>query len=222
MSGIIAAEQDNAIGISGVCPACKIMPIRFGFTLSSEIEAIDWAIDHGADVINASYGGAPWNKSERNAIKKAGQAGVLFVVAAGNNAADNDVATFNGGSMISPNFPASYELDTILAVAASNHKDEYGYFTGCAINISTRAGCSFTSFGRTSVDVAAPGTDILSTVVPGEGTQGTSQEYDTYNGTSMATPMVAGIAGSVKAENPTYSPTKIKNAIMNSVEKPNG
>lgn len=222
VSGIIAAEQDNNIGISGVCPACKIMPIRFGFTLSSEIEAIDWAIDHGADVINASYGGAPWNKSERNAIKKAGQAGVLFVAAAGNQRSDNDMATFSNGSMLSPSFPASYELDTILAVAASNHKDEYGYFTGCAINGTSRAGCSFTSFGRTSVDVAAPGTDILSTVVPGEGRQGSSDEYDTYNGTSMASPMVAGIAGLVKAEHPGYTPTKIKNAIMNSVEKPNG
>ncbi|HEY6567976.1 MAG TPA: S8 family peptidase [Actinomycetota bacterium] len=222
VSGIIAAEHDNAIGISGVCPSCKIMPIRFGLTLSSELEAIDWAIDHGADVINASYGGAPWNKSERNAIKKAGQAGVLFVAAAGNQAADNDVATFDGGAMLSPSFPASYELDTILSVAASNHKDEYGYDTGGAGCGNTRAACSFTSFGRTSVDVAAPGTDILSTVVPGEGTQGTSQEYDTWNGTSMAAPMVAGIAGLVKAEHPGYTPVKIKNAIMNSVEKPAG
>lgn len=223
VSGIIAAEQNNNAGISGICPSCKVMPIRFGFTLSSEIEAIDWAIDHGADVINASYGGAPWNKSERNAIKKAGQAGVLFVAAAGNQSADNDMATFSSGAMISPSFPASYELDTILAVAASNHKDEYGYFTGCVEGDgNSRAACSYTSFGRTSVDVAAPGTDTLSTVVPGDGTQGPGNAYDTYNGTSMASPMVAGIAGLVKAEHPGYTPTKIKNAIMNSVEKPNG
>ena len=209
VAGIIAAEMNNGIGVSGVCPSCKIMPIRFGFTLSSEIEAIDWAIDHGADVINASYGGAPWNKSERAAIKKAGKAGVLFVAAAANNAADNDVATFSGSTMLSPNFPSSYELGSILAVAATNHKDEYGYFTGCVEGDGfTRAACSFSSFGRTSVDVGAPGTDILSTVVPGEGTQGTSDEYDTYNGTSMATPMVAGMRRSREGREPVVQPDR--------------
>lgn len=221
VAGIIAGEQNNGVGVSGVCPGCRVMPIRFAFTLSSEVDAIEWAVNHGADVINASYGGGPWSKAERTAIKAAGQDGVLFVAAAGNEAADNDVATFDGsGTMISPSFPASYELSTILSVAASNHNDEYGYFTGCATAPSMRAGCSFTSFGHESVDVAAPGTDIISSVVPGDGTQGASDEYDVYDGTSMASPMTAGIAGLVVAANPTFGPVDIKNAIMNGADMP--
>jgi subtilisin family serine protease len=221
VAGIIAAERDNGIGISGVCPACQVLPIRFGFTTSSEVQAIGWAADHGADVINASYGGAPWSKVERNAIKAAGADGVLFVSSAGNSAADNDVATFTGsGDWLSPNFPASYELNTILAVAASNHKDQYGCSTGCVESGGgTRTGCSFSSFGRASVDVVAPGVDIISTVVLGDGTQGASDEYDVYNGTSMASPMTAGIAGLVAAANPSFGPIDIKNAIMNGVDK---
>jgi subtilisin family serine protease len=223
VAGIIAAEQNNGIGVSGVCPDCRVMPIRFKFTISSEVDAIQWAVNHGADVINASYGGGPWSKAERTAIKAAGRDGVLFVAAAGNQAADNDVATFNGsGVMLSPSFPASYELSTILSVAASNHKDEYGYFTGCAQGSGTRASCSFTSFGHDSVDIAAPGTDIISSVTVGEGTQGPSDEYDVYNGTSMASPMTAGIAGLVAAEHPTFGPVDIKNAIMNGVDMPGG
>jgi subtilisin family serine protease len=223
VAGIIAAEQNNGIGVSGVCPDCRVMPIRFKFTISSEVDAIHWAVTHGADVINASYGGGPWSKAERTAIKAAGQDGVLFVAAAGNQATDNDVATFDGsGTMLSPSFPASYELSTILSVAASNHNDQYGYSTGCEAGPSTRAQCSFTSFGHDSVDVAAPGTDIISSVPVGEGTQGPSDEYDVYNGTSMASPMTAGIAGLVAAEHPTFGPVDIKNAIMNGVDMPGG
>jgi subtilisin family serine protease len=223
VAGIIAAEQNNGIGVSGVCPDCQVMPLRFGFTISSEVDAIHWAVNHGADVINASYGGGPWSKAERTAIKAAGQDGVLFVAAAGNEAADNDVATFSDDTMISPSFPASYELNSILSVAASNHKDEYGYFTGCVEGDgNSRAECSFTSFGHDSVDVAAPGTDIISSVPPGRGTQGPSDEYDVYNGTSMASPMTAGIAGLVAAEHPTFGPVDIKNAIMNGADMPGG
>jgi subtilisin family serine protease len=222
VAGIIAAEQENTIGVSGICPACEVMPIRFGFTVASEVQAIAWAVDHGADVINASFGGGPWSKAERKAIKVAGADGVLFVAAAGNDAVDNDIATFNQqGDILSPSFPASYELPSILAVAASNHRDEYGYFTGCVEGSGfTRTQCSFTSFGRTSVDFAAPGTDIISSVVPGDGTQGPADEYDLFNGTSMASPMAAGIAGLVLAQHPTYGPVQVKNAIMNSVDTP--
>jgi subtilisin family serine protease len=228
VAGTIGAVMNNNVGVAGVCPSCKVVPIRFKFDLASEIQAIAWAINPAkgnADIINMSFGGGPWSDIERNAIKAAGSKQVLVVVAAANNAADNDISTFVNVSgnwkWVSPMYPASYGLPNILAVAASNHNDEYGYFTGCFINQGNpKSRCAFTNVGRTNVDVAAPGTDILSTVPVGGGRFGTGNGYDVYNGTSMASPFTAGIAGLVKAAHPGYKATQVKNAIMNSVDKP--
>jgi subtilisin family serine protease len=230
VAGIVAAERDNMIGVSGICPGCRVMPIRFALTVSSEVKAISWAVDHGADVINASFGGGAWSGVERSAIRRAGKRGVLFVAAAGNSSLDNDVPTFDSkGRLLSPLFPSSYELPTILSVAASNDKDRYGYFTGCASPAGSdysRGACQFSSFGRTSVDLAAPGVDIMSTVVPGHGSYPpsgpTADDFDSWNGTSMSTPMAAGVAALVASQHPGYSPMQLKNAVMNGADHPHG
>ena len=215
VAGTIAAEQNNTIGVTGVCPGCRIMALRFASTTASEVQAIRYAIDNGADIINASFGSPVWSRAEHDAIGDAGAAGILFVSSAGNAFADNDMFLADRRRVYSPNFPATYTLTNVLAVAASNHRDEYGYKTGCATR-NPRWQCQFTNFGQESVDLSAPGVDVLSTWPDG------AESYLVANGTSMAAPHVAGVAGLVRSSNPSYSPEDVKNAIMNSADTPSG
>lgn len=158
VSGIIGAAGNNGVGVSGVNWNIKIMPLKFldsngGGWVSDEIAAIQYAIDNGARLINASYaypspdpetGLCPTysspSQAEKDAIKAAGEAGVLFVAAAGN-------CGFNNDSI--PTYPASHSLDNIISVGASDFND------GLA---------SFSNYGEASVHVAAPGIGIYSTV----------------------------------------------------------
>lgn len=223
VAGIVAAERDNATGISGVCGDCQIMALRIGdakhLSLGRELKAIHYAIQNGANVINLSLGSAVYSPAERSALDKAGDAGILVVVSAGNSSLDNDIEFYDpDGYDAAPLFPAAYTLHNILTVAASNDRDRYAYVSQCEGQIQLWR-CGFTSWGHDSVDVAAPGVDILSTVkqnVPHTPYTG----YEVWDGTSMSAPLVAGIAGLVLAENPGYSPTQVKNAIMNSVDTP--
>jgi subtilisin family serine protease len=232
VAGTIAAVTNNATGVAGVCggdgstPGCSIMVLKFmrpfaipgggfvmGGTLEAELEAIEYAKRNGADIINGSYGSPAWSRAERNAFKRA--PGILAVLAAGNDALDNDMAASGThpriGPISSPLYPASYNLPNIISVAASNHQDRYGFDTGCATRRPVRI-CEFSSFGRHSVDLAAPGVDILSTV-PTAG-----PDYDTFNGTSMAAPHVAGVAGLLESETLSLTSQNLKNIIMNSVD----
>ena len=172
VAGIVAAENDNNEGISGVCPDCTIMALRIGtaasLTLGNELKAINYAINNHADVINLSLGDPVWSKAERAAIARAGKAGILVVVAAGNSSMDNDIQFYEQPQgqppSWAPSYPASYTLKNILAVAASNDRDQYGYVSQCQSQHIPLWQCGFTSWGHDSVDVAAPGVDILSTV----------------------------------------------------------
>jgi subtilisin family serine protease len=227
VSGIVAATPNNSEGIAGVCPDCQIMALRLGtatsLTLGNELKAIDYAIANGADVINMSFGSAVWSGQERSAIAKAGRHGILVVIAAGNASSDNDIELYAQDNQHitvaeAPAYPASYTLSNILAVAATNDRDQYAYLSQCRTSGIPLWECGFTSWGHDSVDVAAPGVDILSTVKQGQGPG--SSDYAFFDGTSMATPLVAGIAGLVLSENPGYTPTQVKNAIMHSVDHP--
>ncbi len=230
VAGTVAAERNNGIGVAGVCPGCRIMVLKFMRpsdtdgdnepdtmvgTLGAELRALDYARQEGADIVNASFSTFLWSSTERRAYRRVGNAGVLTVAAAGNSSLDNDLALnyeFPDGSLgFSPEYPASFTDPEILSVAASNHNDEYGYFTGCATEFP-KWRCEFTSWGHDSVDLAAPGVDIVSTV-PGGG-------YEMFNGTSMASPFTAGAAGLVASRHPRWGPLQIKNALMNSVDKP--
>jgi subtilisin family serine protease len=148
VAGTIAAVGNNNTGITGVTWTAKIMVLRFldGFGVGSvadEIEAIDYAIDKGARVINASFGSSSSSTPERTAIDNARVAGILFVAAAGNDGLDND------GPI--KNYPSSYNLANIVAVAASDQNDNLALFS---------------DFGATTVDVAAPGTSTYSAKPP--------------------------------------------------------
>ena len=202
------------------------MALRIGsattLTLGAEIKAINYAVANGADVINMSLGSDIWSKAERAAIARAGKHGVLVVIAAGNGSSDNDVQFFASDAShatvaAAPSYPASYTLKNILSVAATNDRDNYAYFSQCR-GIVPLWECGFTNWGHDSVDVAAPGVDILSTVTQGVGQ--TFADYEYFDGTSMASPLVAGIAGLVLSDHPGYSAVQVKNAIMHSVDRP--
>jgi subtilisin family serine protease len=249
VAGTIAAVTNNATGVSGVCggdgtanSGCKIMVVKFmdaidtdgdlipdsmAGELSAELEGIAYARSEGADFINGSFGAPFWSNAEREAFRLAGvNSGILSILAGGNDSLDNDTAMafdLDGDGafdIASPAYPASYNLAHILTVAASNHNDEYAYFTACATG-NPKWVCAFTNFGRFSVDVAAPGVDILSTTP--------SNTYSTFAGTSMAAPHVAGVAGlvqaydlSLNAGTDTLSAVDVKNKIMNSVDTTDG
>ena len=230
VAAIAAGAHNDSTGVSGMCPDCELLLLRFGLSLSQELKAINYLIstmeaNPGLEIqiLNASFVSFEWSRMEREAFRLLGQKGVLTVAAAGNASLDNDMfdaIDFNGDGILddfSPLYPASYDLPHILSVAATNHLDQLGYSTACDSRPRVpRASCMFSNWGRTSVDVGAPGVDIKSAVLSKNG----EPRWATWNGTSMASPLVAGVAGLVAAENPTYGPLELKNAIMNSVDKP--
>jgi subtilisin family serine protease len=192
VAGIVGAEGNNGIGVAGVTWKARLMALKFldrngeGNTADAA-EAIDYAVAAGARVINASWGGPAFSQTLYQSVKRAGEAGVLFVAAAGNSAVNADT---------SPDYPAAFDLPNVISVAASNPDDELLYFS---------------NYGRTSVDLAAPGEEIYSTV------RGTSS-YGTFSGTSMAAPYVSGAAALYLARNPQSSAEAVRNAILSSVD----
>jgi thermitase len=159
-AGIAAASTNNGEGVAGVCANCSIMPVRVlgpdGGSASDVANGIVWAVDHGAKVISLSLGGLFESTAQDEAIDYAWSKGAVIVAAAGNYGVSD------------PHFPAYYP--TCIAVGATDESDK-------------RA--DFSNFGDW-VDVAAPGSFIMSTVPGG---------YEMMSGTSMATPAVAGLAG---------------------------
>jgi subtilisin family serine protease len=218
VAGIAAAAFENNTGIAGVCPRCTIMPLKTDYSLAQLLEALDYARRMGADIVNGSYGGFPWSRFEYDALRALGRDDVLAVFAAGNAGADNDVpgVTRWKGRVenVSRMYPASYELPHIVSVAASDHHDEYASHTWCEEGGTPEWRCLFSSWGVESVDLAAPGTDVVSTVP--------DARYTPLDGTSMASPHVAGVAGLVKSRHPDWSALEIKNAIISSVDRPRG
>ena len=190
-AGTIAAKSGNGFGVSGVNPTAKIMAVKFlgkyGGTTSGAIASIDYSTKMGARVINASWGGGGESQALKESIDAAGRSGVLFVAAAGNEGDNSDE---------SPHYPAAYDSPNIVSVAASDQRD---------------ALAGFSNYGRESVDLAAPGVDILSTI-PGD-------QFESLNGTSMATPHVTGVAALLAARNPSLGYAAIKARLLGSVTK---
>ncbi len=207
VAGIAAATGNNGEGVSGVMQKARIMALKiFDATTSLTgscasayasdiIEAILYASNHGAKVMNASFQSEGYCIAERDMIAAAGTAGILFVAAAGNDGNNNDT---------NPSYPASYNLSNIISVAATDQYDRR---------------VSFSNFGPNSVDVGAPGVNILSTI-PLDKEYGT---LDLFAGTSMAAPHVTGLAGLLFSyydgvNNTLFDHDQIKATILRSVD----
>ena len=192
VAGTVAAVGNNGVGVIGIAPQSKFMSIRglnatgSGYT-SDLAEAIYYAVDMGADVINNSWGGGGVNTALKDAIDYAHAMGVVVIAAAGND---------NSKSI---HYPSGY--DNVVSVTAVD---------------SAGAKASFSNYG-TRVDVAAPGVEILSTMpeysVYLNTSRSLAQGYDLLNGTSMASPHVAGQVALILSSNPTYSVEQVVDAI---------
>ena len=190
VAGTIGATANDGGAHVGVAHNVSLMALKFltaaGGTTADAIECIDYAVSHGAHILNNSWGGGGYSQALVDAIEAANQADVLFVAAAGNGASNNDDA---------PAYPASYEHANIITVAAIDRFGDLAHFS---------------SYGFRSVDIAAPGVEIFST------TSLSDRSYTEMNGTSMATPHVAGAAALLKAQNFGSSALAIKNKLINS------
>ncbi|MFY8215375.1 MAG: S8 family peptidase, partial [Chthoniobacterales bacterium] len=192
-AGTIGGVGNNGIGVTGVAwrvklMACKFLSAQGSGTTSDAIEAIDYARRNGADIMSNSWGGGGYSQALFDAIAAARDAGIVFVAAAGNSALDNDVQA---------NYPSNYLLENVLAVAATDRSE------GIA---------SFSNFGNGMVDLGAPGVDIRSTI------SSSNSAYDTYSGTSMATPHVSGALALIAAQFPNDTARHLINRICRSVD----
>jgi subtilisin family serine protease len=196
-AGIIGAEGDNQVGIAGVNWHVRIMPLKFidsngSGTTKDAIEAINYVIERKRAGVNVRVISASWGSRQRSAaleevIRQAGEEGITIIAAAGNNGVDTDQ---------DPHYPSSYELPNVISVAATDRNDELA---------------TFSNFGKESVDVAAPGVDVVSTWM--------GDEFRSASGTSMATPVVSGVAGLILATDPNISMADLRTRLLDSVDK---
>lgn len=208
VSGTIGARGGNRLGGSGVAWNVRMISAKFigssGGYVSDAISALNYLRDlktrHGLRIIASSnsWGGGGYSSALHTAILRAAKAGILFVAAAGNNGSNNDsvpnypsnYTTLQGTSVESP---ASYEA--VIAVAAISPSGERG---------------SFSNYGRSTVDIGAPGVGIWSTVP--------TDSYASYTGTSMAAPHVTGVIALYAAAFPAASPAQIRAAVLSAAK----
>jgi subtilisin family serine protease len=181
VAGVAAAVTNNSLGIAGVCWTCQIMPLRVTYTTLEVAEAIDYAVDNGAKIINMSFGSYDVTKYGpdsivEDAVNDAVASEVLVIATAGND------------SITTKRYPGAY--DNVIGVASTDGSD-------------ARSG--FSNWGEW-VDVAAPGTSVLSTIISGSG-------YGTVSGTSFSAPYIAGVAGLLFSHTPTLSVEEAKYII---------
>ncbi|MEA2518149.1 MAG: large repetitive protein, partial [Chloroflexota bacterium] len=187
VAGTLGAVGNNGIGVSGVAWSVRLMPVKAfdangSGNLSAIIAALDYAVDNGARVSNHSYSGTDFVRAEYDAFAAAGARGHLAIAAAGNEGLNSDE---------SPSYPGAFRLPGVVTVAATTDTDDLA---------------DFSNFGLRSVQVGAPGTNILSTY-PGS-------TYARLDGTSMATPHVTGVAALVAAQHPTWTGSQIRDRIL--------
>lgn len=173
----------------GVAYNARVMGLKFlndigiGFT-SDAIRAIDYGVDEGARILNNSWGGGGFSNALLDSIEEANEAGVLFVAAAGNDAADNDSTD---------SYPANYDVENVISVAAVDRRGDLA---------------SFSNFGAETVDIGAPGVSIFSLTAQSD------TSYANFNGTSMASPHVAGVAALLVADDPAVGIPELRKRLL--------
>ncbi len=193
VAGAVGARAGNGLGTAGVAPGVTIMPLVIGSGGGVDVvlgaEAIRYAADHGADVVNASWGGAVggWALDNlRSAVAYAESKGVVVVVAAGNDAMDRDAA---------PLYPASLTETNVVTVGSSTASDNRS---------------DFSAWGAHSVDLFAPGTIVFTTWNDGG--------YRLINGTSIASPQVAGAVALYRQAMPYATPRQLRQALLEDID----
>jgi subtilisin family serine protease len=195
VAGTVAAKGDNGLGVAGVSWDAKIMAVKFlglaGGTTADAIEAINYVTAmklQGVNIVasNNSWGGGAYSQALESAIQAQIDAGVVFVASAGNNSTDNDLV---------PSYPATYPLDGIISVASTDQADLRS---------------TFSNYGALSVDLAAPGSQIISTmltpvVAPPTAPMRSPTGYGLSDGTSMAAPHVSGAVAVIRGLDPTLT-----------------
>jgi subtilisin family serine protease len=195
VAGIIGAIANPKTGVSGVAQTVSIEAVKYyadsntgAVNLKNTVKAIEWAVNSGAKIINYSGGGPEFAEEEYVALKKAESKGVLVVAAAGNERSDTDLPE-------NYYYPSAYRLTNIISVAATDINNKL---------------IRSSNWGKTKVDVTAPGENIFSTLPNGR--------YGFMTGTSQATAFVSGIAALLLAHDPTLTPARIKEIIRGSVD----
>jgi thermitase len=193
ISGIVGAAGLKG-GISGVCPKVSLMILKYfdpkskgNDNLRNTVRAIRYAVDMGANIINYSGGGIDPNDDEFAAVKYAKDHGVLFVAAAGNEHSNSDVSHY---------YPADYNLSNIISVTAIDPVAKV---------------LRSSNFGKSSVNIAAPGEGIYSTLPSGN--------YGYMTGTSQATAFVSGVAALILSHNKDFSADQVKKQIVSTADE---
>jgi hypothetical protein len=204
VAGTIGAVGNNGQGIAGVAWKVKMMPLKFlnhngSGVLSDAIMAIDYAGRMKARICNNSWGGGGYSESLREAIDNLGARGGIFIASAGNAADDTDVIE---------HFPSGYTSANVISVAATDHTDQLAWFS---------------NYGARSVDLAAPGHVIYSTlptfITPKMTEYGLSAHYGTLSGTSMAAPHVSGALALILARNSNLTVSQLKYRLKERSDK---
>ncbi|HEY9843221.1 MAG TPA: S8 family peptidase [Candidatus Obscuribacterales bacterium] len=193
VAGLVAAVANNGIGIAGVAPNCKILPVKVldstgsGDSLSIA-SGIRWATDHGAQVMNLSLGTEEQDPEIKAAVAYALSKNRVIIAAAGNESTDK------------PSYPAAYP--GVIAVAALDREDQLA---------------DFSNYGPW-ISVSAPGTEILSTTPGYDVLDPAQHDYDFKDGTSMASPLVAGVAALILSQNPGMPGQAVKQRLEQSAD----
>lgn len=187
IAGIIAAEGNNAKGITGVMQRAGILPLKAldasgTGSIAEVVEAMDFAIAHHASVINCSFGGSGNSRALQEAINRASTKGIIVVAAAGNGGKDLADA---------PYYPAAFRSDNLVSVTATNKGDQLA---------------SFSNWNPAQVQLAAPGVEILTTQRGGG--------FENLTGTSAAAALVAGVTGLLKTEREWASPQSVRQSLL--------
>lgn len=193
-AGTVGARGNNATGVTGVCWTVRLAGLKIGsatgsISVTSAASALDYCRGKGIRLSNHSWGGGGFSSTLNTAISSARTAGHLIIAAAGNGGADG----IGDNNNTLPQYPASYSQDNIIAVAAIDNDGRLA---------------SFSNFGSTSVDLAAPGVTIASTY------NSSDTSYVYLDGTSMATPHVTGVAALVWIRNPSFTYLQVRSRLL--------